>query len=233
MDLVDQAGANQITINILSSGLVNIAAIYAWVNAHSVSTIKVAKLYDQTGNGNHFTQATLATMPSLLLSSGLPGGLPVVDMTGGTNAMLATAGNVPATQPFSFTAVYRTSSATGAGIIGGAGSTDASLMSGSAVVGLGTTAMGFSEPASANVYHAVQGVSATGANGSVISSDGVETTGTYSSTIGASVLRFGRNGSGGGTLVGQIAAAGLITSVGLSASQRAALNSVYHSILGF
>jgi hypothetical protein len=41
----------------------------AWVAAHSVTTIKVSKLYDQTGNGFHATQAALANMPTLVLST--------------------------------------------------------------------------------------------------------------------------------------------------------------------
>lgn len=81
VDLVDQAGANQVTINILSTGLVDLASINAWVTAHSVTTIRVAKLYDQSGNLRHCSQATLANMPILLLSH--PGlgnaALPVMD----------------------------------------------------------------------------------------------------------------------------------------------------------
>src|SRR3954462_605040 len=50
VDLVDQAGANPITINILSNGRLDVASINSWVTANSVSTIKVAKLYDQSGN---------------------------------------------------------------------------------------------------------------------------------------------------------------------------------------
>jgi hypothetical protein len=68
MDLVDQAGANPITINILSSCWVDIASIKAWVAAHTVTTIKIKKLYDQSGNGFHVSQATLANMPILLLT---------------------------------------------------------------------------------------------------------------------------------------------------------------------
>lgn len=71
MDLVDQAGANQVTINVKSTGLTDTAAITAWVVANSVTTIRVKKLYDQSGGGFHLTQATVANMPKLQLSPAL------------------------------------------------------------------------------------------------------------------------------------------------------------------
>lgn len=66
VDLLDQAGANPITIGVLVNGQLDAASITTWVAAHSVSTIKVTKLYDQTGNNNHLTQSTLANMPTLV-----------------------------------------------------------------------------------------------------------------------------------------------------------------------
>jgi hypothetical protein len=74
MDLVDQAGANAITISILPTGFVDVASINAWVAAHTVTTISITKVYDQTLNGRHAVQATLANMPTLTLNAvnGLP-----------------------------------------------------------------------------------------------------------------------------------------------------------------
>lgn len=69
IDLVDQAGANPITINILANGKLDVASISTWVTAHTVTTIKVAKLYDQTNNGRPLLQATLANMPTLNLAA--------------------------------------------------------------------------------------------------------------------------------------------------------------------
>lgn len=68
VDLVDQAGANQITINIKANGDIDVAAISAWVAANSVTTIKVKKLYDQSGNAHHTTMGTLAKMIPLGLN---------------------------------------------------------------------------------------------------------------------------------------------------------------------
>jgi hypothetical protein len=68
IDIEDQDGANFFTcVHILSNGDLDVASIAAWVTAHSVITIKIPKLYDQTGNGVHVTQATLASMPTLVL----------------------------------------------------------------------------------------------------------------------------------------------------------------------
>jgi hypothetical protein len=75
-DLVDQAGANPITINILSNGSLDVASINTWVAANSVTTIKLTKLYDQTGNANHVSQATLGNMPVISLS--VIGSLPAI-----------------------------------------------------------------------------------------------------------------------------------------------------------
>lgn len=65
VDLVDQSGANPITINCLSTGKFDNATYNAWVTAHSVTTTHISRLYDQTGNARHWTQATLGNMPVL------------------------------------------------------------------------------------------------------------------------------------------------------------------------
>jgi hypothetical protein len=72
IDIVDQAGANPLTVAILSTGSLDVASVSAWVTAHSVTTIKVKKCYDQSGSAIHVSQATVANMPSLVLS-GVPG----------------------------------------------------------------------------------------------------------------------------------------------------------------
>jgi lysophospholipase L1-like esterase len=107
MNLVDQAGANPITINVLATGKVDVASINAWVSAHSVTTIKVAQLFDQSGNGHHVSQATLANMPTLLLAH--PGlgnnlSLPTMDFTGTQTLVSAATGLSSATGTFSYIA---------------------------------------------------------------------------------------------------------------------------------
>jgi hypothetical protein len=93
IDLLDQGGAHPITINVKNNGLVDVAAINAWVTANTVTTIKVTKLYDQTGNGRHVTQATLANMPNLLLSHPALGNaaIPVMDFLAASSQKLVSA----------------------------------------------------------------------------------------------------------------------------------------------
>lgn len=89
VDLVDQAGANQTTINFLATGSINVAAINAWVAANSVTAILVKKLYDQVG-GFHCSQATAANMPILRLSHEALGNsaIPSMEFLTSANQML-------------------------------------------------------------------------------------------------------------------------------------------------
>jgi hypothetical protein len=111
VDLVDQAGSNPVTINILSNGKLDVASISAWVSAHSVTTIRVPKLHDQSGNGRDVSNTTLANMPFLTLSSlgSLPG------LTFSAND-LQTASAINISQPFTVSMVD-TWTGTGVGIV--------------------------------------------------------------------------------------------------------------------
>lgn len=107
MDLVDQAGTNQTTINILATGKVDVASINTWVTAHSVTTIKVKQLYDQAGSSRNVSQATLANMPTLLLAHpgfGNNAALPTMDFTGTQTLVSAATGLSSATGTFSYIA---------------------------------------------------------------------------------------------------------------------------------
>lgn len=76
IDVVDTAtGLIATTINITSSGNLDVATILGL--GYGVS---VKKLYDQTGNGKHATQATLANMP--VLTQNVIGSLPGITFTG-------------------------------------------------------------------------------------------------------------------------------------------------------
>jgi hypothetical protein len=74
-------GAVVCTLRGSSAGFVDLAASYcagttpSACAAASGGSCKVTKVYDQTTNGHHFTQATLANMPGLAFSTlnGLPG----------------------------------------------------------------------------------------------------------------------------------------------------------------
>lgn len=103
MTLVDQAGANSITINILSTGFVDIASINAWVTANSVTTIKVTKIFDQTGNTAGWSNATLSTMPTLTLNA--QNGLPGFTSTSAANTLLAMTAGITFSPPATYVAV--------------------------------------------------------------------------------------------------------------------------------
>jgi len=81
VDLVDQAFANPITITVLPTGALDIASINTWVTAHTVTTIRVAKVYEQMGSGSDLAPANALNnqMPILDIS-----GLPHADFTGVT-----------------------------------------------------------------------------------------------------------------------------------------------------
>ena len=73
-DVVDTAtGLVTGTMHFLSTGFVNTTELTGVGQACHVAC-SITKMYDQTGNGNHVVQATLANMPGLTLNAqnGLP-----------------------------------------------------------------------------------------------------------------------------------------------------------------
>jgi hypothetical protein len=105
-DLLDQAGANPLTVGLVNHRL-DTATISAWVTAHSVTTIKVTKLYDQSGTGLHVSQSTLADMPALVLN--ILSGYPVIRFS--AQAGMPSSGGATVNQPITSSIV---SSRTGA-----------------------------------------------------------------------------------------------------------------------
>lgn len=227
-------GAAVCTLRGSTTGYVDLAASYcagttpsAACAAASGGACKVTKVYDQIGSTGGWIQATLSSMPTVTFSGA--NSLPGIDCTGGTNALLATAGTVSASQPFTYSVVYKSNSATGGGVSGGAGGgSDASIIAGNALFGLGTTSLSFSGAAANGSYHAAQALSATGANGSVVNIDSSETTATYGNTL-TTASRICRNGSGGTSLDGIIMEIGLWATTGFDATQRGNMNTNQHS----
>lgn len=229
VDLVDQAGANPITIAILSNGNLDVASISTWVTAHSVTTIKVTKIYDQSGNAKHALQATLANMPALLLNQ--IGSLPALRYTGGASSgqTLVTSGTVTQAQPFTISTAYQRTSAnsgnfnpvlcafSGAtGILG-----NFNMFAGSSVGPTQTD----------NAFHAGQGMF-NGASSSAYV-DGVLTSSLNPGAGGysANTISLGGDNAGNRFLNGFILEAGLWGS-DISANN-AAMNSNQHAYWGF
>jgi len=111
-DIVDTTtGLATCTLSVGTNGYANLSAVVCPTGAPVVSVTtfctvthvgcSITKKYDQTGNGNHVVQATLANMPGLTLSA--QNGLPCA--AGGATVALSTAGVISQALPFTLTAV--------------------------------------------------------------------------------------------------------------------------------
>jgi hypothetical protein len=68
LTLVDQSGGNSQVFNIRQTGEVDVKAIATWKILHSVTTIQISKLWDQSGNGHHFDSTGTGIWPVLTLN---------------------------------------------------------------------------------------------------------------------------------------------------------------------
>lgn len=234
MDLVDQAGANPVTINILTTGFADVTAITNWVSANSVSTIKIAKLYDQTGNGNHWTQATLANMPTLTLSA--LNGLPGITCASASAQRLDTAQTITLSTTSSYSAVAKRTAnfTTKQSAIG----TQPTFPIGIGFEASANTALsqynssGTTVAATDSVFHAMQGI----INGSSLS---MEVDGASASTSRATStqtnqgFRLGRDQGGNFPLDGIVMEVGVWTSTAFSAGNITSINSNQHGTSGY
>lgn len=99
MDIVRTSdGGLTKTINVRKDGSLDTATIASLGYAVSVS-----KLYDQTGNGHHMLQATLANMPTLTLN-GL-GTRPIMNFNG-TSTRMDESGTLTISNPFTISNVF-------------------------------------------------------------------------------------------------------------------------------
>lgn len=143
------------TLKALSSGFVNLTSSAcsgstpaAACAAAAGGACVIAQVYDQTGNGNNATQATLANMPGITFAD--INGLPTINCARNGSNYVAT-GNITISQPQVFSIVYiRTAgdttamgafgSAVGAPIVGPAAvANTAGLNAGTAVTASGAT----------------------------------------------------------------------------------------------
>lgn len=104
IDVVDTAtGLTQTTINILANGKLDVDTISALGYA-----VSIKKWYDQTGNGNHMPQATLADMFTITLN--FIGSLPCAVSTSASGYTMAPSSNF--TPPYTISAVAEQDTAT-------------------------------------------------------------------------------------------------------------------------
>lgn len=100
-DVVDAAtGLITTTVNILSNGNLDEATVLGLGYA-----VKVKKLYDQSGNGQHLTQATLAAMPALTANA--IGSLPGMTFAGAQELTNATFPGFTQNQPVTISTVIK------------------------------------------------------------------------------------------------------------------------------
>ncbi len=95
-------GASQI-INVLSTGLTDTATLNSWIGTNG--TAYVSQLYDQTGGGNHWTQATGSKKPTITVSG--INSLPTMTFASASAQILATGSAVSSATPFVMQAVAR------------------------------------------------------------------------------------------------------------------------------
>jgi hypothetical protein len=153
LDIVDQAGANGLTVNILSTGALDVASISSWVTTFSVTTIKVKQIYDQIGTRHLKTAGaggTLAQMPTLVLSgfTGSNGTHPVVQVSDTNPQSMDAASSLAQAAPFTtYTVVKRTSGTTSydaayggtvVGTVGFGAANTAAMFNGGGVVAFGS-----------------------------------------------------------------------------------------------
>lgn len=223
MDVVDAAtGLTQTTINIKADGSLDNATILALGYA-----VVVKKLYDQTGNGNHLTQATLANMPALTQSA--VGALPA--MTFSSHRL--TRASISQAQPYSISAVTKRTTASAwnailvvdndlAGLFFKPSGGEIALNAQSVLTKSGVTE---------NTWHALNAV-ANGAS-STIDADGSSTTGNAGAIAiaGAHTMTLGSDTSNE-SLIGLIAEAGLWPS-GFSGANITSMSANQHAYWGF
>ncbi len=208
-DIVDTAtGAASCTMHIKSNGFADLTSLSCaggTVNVTTFCTVthaagcSVTKMYNQVAPGTcDVVQATLASMPLLLLSSTPTGTLPAVQASGSVGTM-QTATCTSINPPIVMSGVIdRTSGTTIIPMIGASGGAGLGFnTTGVAMVTGGTPLNG---TAANSAWHAVNGL-VNGASGA-INVDGAETLGnTSTGGVGANALRVARVASLSGTVI--------------------------------
>src|ERR1700679_233751 len=171
-DIVDTTtGLATCTFNVGTNGFANLTAVVCPTGAPVVNVVtfctvthvgcSVTKAYDQSGNGNHAIQATLANMPGLTFSA--QNGLPCLAGTGNAATRLVTSGTISQSAPYTFTAVgERTGSFTTEQILSSNGSLIGLAFSNAANLWRAQFNTGVTLTANDSVFHAaIAVVSAT------------------------------------------------------------------------
>jgi hypothetical protein len=183
--------------------LVPVSNVVTWCT--TVGGCSITKIYDQTGNGNHVVQATLANMPALTFNA--QNGLPCAAGTNNAAIQLKTAGNISQAAPFTRGAVVeRTGSPTTLQKIASNGS-NANTFNFTASANTISTAnpTSVSLTANDNSFHAILAViSATAPLFAVDSSANTSTSTSGTAALASNEYVMGRSGGTQGLLAGLV-----------------------------
>lgn len=229
VDLVDQGGNNPITINVLSNGNIDTASVSAWVASNSVTTILIAKLYDQSGNAHHATQASFVFMPVLVLNA--IGARPGMQFTKSIPQQIQTASNITQAQPLTMSFVGGRFSALGTiGQQSPYGGTPQFLFSsGANAIGLYSGGISATATASDNAEHSFQSIF-NGASSSIVVDGSSTTINPGTSGLSSELIEFSQTG-GNNPFGGHAYEAGIWA--GDKSANNAAMNSNQHTYWGF
>lgn len=236
-DIVDTAtGVSTCTIKAKANGDADLTSSLCAGATLSVTTFctvthaagcSITKLYDQTGNGVHITQATLANMPFLTLS--IVGSKPGITFSGAQQLVNSSSPTIA--QPWT---ISGSSKVTGTGSYFGAvaGSPNTNWGSSFATTHIDLQAGVDLDLAllTANTFQVVQGV-ANSTSSSIKVDAAVPSTGNSGTNSLANIFRFG-NDSFGNFMNGAILDIGIWPS-GISTGNQSAINTQEHAYWGF
>ncbi|SEE51591.1 hypothetical protein [Bradyrhizobium lablabi] len=214
--IVDNVGAHSTIINILSTGLIDTAAISSFIASFGTPTI--SKLWDQSGTGNHWIPANTGVATTLALSQ--INGLPAMIFSGASQCNLKTGVFAAQANPFTFMAVgSRTGSATNQCYVG---TSDVNCqLFGSNVAntkGLyaGTTTLTTTGGNADGSFNVMQGTFTNSTASTLNVTGATQATGTNpgaNGITGAGTIQIGAASANGNLLNGSVAEAGVYAAV--------------------
>lgn len=232
-------GAAVCTLQATTTGFVDLAGSYcpgsltpaAACAAASGGSCKVTKVYDQTGTGNHFTQAVLGSMPAFNLS-GL-NSLPSMRTTSAGASILTSVTSFTQSNGFTWSGVtQRTGNIANPNNLIGSSAADTMVgWSGTGLARCGSSGGLLTAAATESVYHSLSCVVVNSANGA-LNVDGTDTTGvTGTGSFAAATMRVMRT-SGGSSTTGDVMEFMFYPNT-ISSGQRSLLSGNQHSTNGY
>lgn len=225
-DVVDTAtGLTTCTFHIQATGSVDPTECNATACATACS---ITKAYDQTGNGKHATNATLAQMPTVDFSglASFPG------MKCDVGTCLLSSTNITRNQPFTYTGIFiQTTAVTNGGAMGDSNGNTflGSGGSGNFAFGAGSN---LTATAANGSYHAASSLMSGTGNNCAINIDGSDTAGLTCGTSNFGTAAFRINRANGTQMRGTIMETGMIGATTTS-SDRNSYSSNAHTRYNF